>query len=208
MIETLAIECSTSRGSVAGRRAGELVFSERFTAARGHGSALFEVVQRALKTLSTCDQVVVGLGPGSYSGVRIAIAAAIGLEIGLDCTLLGIPSIAAIQTDEKSYLVTGDARRQQFFLARVENGIVTEGPDLLSLAELAVRLAPPPPLPVFTSAPIESLPHLEIGFPAAEILTRLGEQRRGIIATGALEPIYLREPHITQPQNPSNPPLL
>jgi len=199
-MNTLALECSTPSGSIAARSNGEQVFSERFTAERGHGSALFAVLERALETLGKCDQVIVGLGPGSYSGVRIAIAAAMGLEIGLDCSLAGIPSIAAIETEEKSYLVVGDARRQQFFLARVDDGLITEGPILLPLSELEQRAASMGPLPVFSSAPIAGLPLLSIAFPSAEVLARHGEQRRGIIATGRLEPLYLREPHITQPR--------
>jgi len=199
-MNTLALECSTARGSVAASSGGEQVFSERFTAARGHGSALFEVLERALKALGKCDQVIVGLGPGSYSGVRIAIAAAIGLELGLDCALAGIPSIAAIETEERSYLVVGDARRQQFFLARVDDGIVTEGPILLSLSDLEQRATSAGALPVFSSAPITTLPYLRIAFPSAEMLALLGEQRQGIVASGSLDPIYLREPHITQPR--------
>lgn len=199
-MNTLALECSTPRGSVAARSGGEQVFSERFTAERGHSSALFAVLERALETLGKCDQVVVGLGPGSYSGVRIAIAAAMGLEIGLDCALVGIPSIAAIETEEKSYLAAGDARRQQFFVARVDGGIVTDGPVLLPLSDLERRVASAGSLPVFSSAPVAGLPLLRIGFPSAEVLARLGEQRVGIAAIGCLEPIYLREPHITQPR--------
>jgi len=206
-MNTLALECSTPRGSVAARNNGEQIFSERFTADRGHSSALFAVLERALEALGKCDQVVVGLGPGSYSGVRIAIAAAMGLEIGLDCSLVGVPSIAAIETEEKSYLVTGDARRQQFFLARVDDGLVTEGPILLPLSDLTERLALEGSLPVFTSAPIAGLPLLNIAFPSAEVLARLGEQRRGITATSRLEPIYLRDPQITKPREVNKSPF-
>ncbi len=194
---TLALECSTPRGSIAARSGGSLVFSEAFTAARGHGAVLFEVLERALKALGKCDQVAVGIGPGSYSGVRIAIAAAIGLELARGCDLLGIPSIATLEAG--SYFVTGDARREEFFLARVEAGVVTEGPSLLPLAELPARLASAGPLPIFSSAPIDALPTLRIAFPSAENLALMAEQGRGIAATGSLEPLYLRDPHITQP---------
>lgn len=177
---------------------GRLIFSEHFTSARGHGPALFGVLERALKSLDPCTQVVVGLGPGSYSGVRIAIAAAIGLELALDSAVVGIPSIAAIDTVEKSYLVTGDARRAQFFLARIDDGLVTQGPSLLPLSDLPAQLDGS--LPIFSSAPVPGLPGIHLGHPSAERLARLVLRNHGITATSALEPIYLRAPHITQPR--------
>ena len=40
----------------------------------------------------------------------------------------------------------------------------------------------------------------QIAFPSAETIAAFAAQGRGIVATGALEPIYLREPHITKPK--------
>ncbi len=194
---TLALECSTPLGSIAARRDGAEIFSESFRAERGHGPALFAALERALNAAGHCERVVVGLGPGSYSGVRIAVAAAIGLEFGLGCSLLGIPSIVAIRTGE--YIAVGDARRRQFFRAHIRDGLLLEAPVLLSPDELKQRLAVES-LPVFASAPIEGLPGIGIASPSAEILARLGELEHGIIAEGTLEPMYLRAPHITQPR--------
>ena len=197
---TLALECSTAQGSLAALRDGRLIFSERFTSERGHGSALFVSLERALAVTGRRKRVVVGLGPGSYSGIRIAIAAAIGLEVGHDSALLGIPSVAALETSASEYIAIGDARRGQFFFARAKAGLLIEGPELLSLDELNHRLAAAAPLPVYASAPIPALPDVEIARPSAEILVRLAESARGITATDHLEPLYLREPHITQPK--------
>ena len=79
----LAIDTSTSRGSVALLVDGELRLDETFTADRSHSASLFAVLERARGLVPTIDVVAVGLGPGSYAGVRIAIAAAMGLELGL-----------------------------------------------------------------------------------------------------------------------------
>src|SRR5205085_7654003 len=93
----LAIETSTSRGSVALLSAAGVLFESSFSAERGHSSALFAHLERALKIVKP-DQIVVGLGPGSYSGVRVAIAAAIGLELATGGAWFGGPSVAAIET--------------------------------------------------------------------------------------------------------------
>ena len=194
---TLAIETSTTRGSVAVTGDGRALFFERFAADRTLGSTLFPCLQRAEKIAPRYDQIAVGLGPGSYSGVRIAIAAAIGLELAANSRLLGIPSILALETDAQKYLSIGDARRSSFYFAEIDNGECASGPMLLDAPQLKAAIAAHPGLPLFASAPIEGMPNLGICFPAADRLARLAEQDRGIIARDNLEPIYLRDPHIT-----------
>lgn len=196
---TLAIETSTARGSVALCEDGRVLFSEKFAADRALGSTLFPCLQRAGEAARHYDQIAIGLGPGSYSGVRIAIAAAIGLGLAnKKVKVPGIPSIVALETSAKKYLSIGDARRASFYFALIDNGECTTGPMLLDAAELKSALASHADLPVFAAEPIEGIPHLEICFPSAERLARLAEQGRGIIARDNLEPIYLRDPHITQ----------
>ena len=73
---TLALETSTSQGGVALFRDRELVFSHTFSADRSHSSGLFSIIEAALAPDRVPGRIVVGLGPGSYAGVRIAIAAA------------------------------------------------------------------------------------------------------------------------------------
>lgn len=195
---TLAIETSTVQGSMAILDDGHVIFTERFPADRSLGSTLFPCLQRALEAAPRPDRIAVGLGPGSYSGVRIAIAAAIGLELASEAKLFGLPSILALETDASKYIAIGDARRASFYFALVENGECAAGPTLLDEAALKSALAANPTLPVFASDSIEAAPRLEICFPSAEHLARLAEAGRGIVATGNPEPIYLRDPHITQ----------
>jgi tRNA threonylcarbamoyladenosine biosynthesis protein TsaB len=195
---TLAIETSTTHGSVALCEDGRTIFFERFAADRALGTHLFPCLQRAGEAAPRYDRIAVGLGPGSYSGVRIAIAAAIGLELSRGAKVLGIPSILALETNAEKYLTIGDARRASFYFALIENGGCTTGPMLLDETQLKAALASHPALPVFAAEPVEGIPHLEICFPSAERLALLAEQCRGIIARDNLEPIYLRDPHITQ----------
>ena len=152
---TLAIETSTVRGSVAVSENGAVLFVERFAADRALGSELFPCLQCAGKVASHYDQIAVGLGPGSYSGVRIAIAAVIGLELTKSAKVLGIPSILALETGAQKYLSIGDARRASFYFAEIDNGECTTGPLLLDeTAELKAALAShPAPCPSSATAP-------------------------------------------------------
>ena len=199
---TLAIDTSTTRGGVALLCAGILRLEENFVADRSHSASLFTALERALAVIpgDHLDQVAIGLGPGSYAGVRIAIAAAIGLEFGLGARIVGIPSAAALETDEPHYLAIGDARRETFYFTRVENGICREGPLLATESDLRARLAGRPTLPIFTSAPIPEFPDARIALPSAAKIAGIAAEGIGPPVTGDLEPIYLREPHITQPK--------
>jgi tRNA threonylcarbamoyladenosine biosynthesis protein TsaB len=201
-MNTLAIDTSTTRGGVALLCDGILRLEENFVADRSHSASLFTVLERALAAISGehLDQIAIGLGPGSYAGVRIAIAAAIGLEFGLGARMVGVPSAAALETAEPHYLAIGDARRETFYFTRVENGICREGPLLATESDLRARLAGRPTLPAFTSAPIPEFPDARIARPSAAKIARIAAEGIGPPVTGDLEPIYLREPHITQPK--------
>ena len=202
----LALETSTTQGSVAILKTGgaepTLLFTEAFHAGRKSSSLLFDVLERAMASLADAriDEIVVGLGPGSYAGVRIAISAATGLALALDARLTGIASIAALE--EGDYVAIGDARRESFYFAIVRDGICEQGPELVSADELSARLAALKPLPVFAS---EIPPVLEgfgpaLRYPCAERIARLAAMGKSVVSRDLLEPIYLSDPYITQPK--------
>jgi tRNA A37 threonylcarbamoyladenosine modification protein TsaB len=126
--------------------------------------------------------------------VRIAISAAIGLSVATGAELLGIPSVAALEEGE--YLAVGDARRAAYSFAHVRDGEMVSGPMLLTREELEGRLGA---LPVYSSEELD-LPGVQIRFPQVDRLGRLAVEGRCIHSRGTLEPIYLREPHITAPK--------
>jgi tRNA threonylcarbamoyladenosine biosynthesis protein TsaB len=204
---TLAIDTSTQQGSVALLADGTLLLDERFVADRSHSSSLFAVLEKARTLTERVDQIAVGLGPGSYAGVRIAIAAALGLELALGAKLVGLPSVAALDVSAPAYVAIGDARRETFYFTRVERGVCLEGPMLATEAELTAKLESCAGLPIFATAEVPHFPDTQIALPSAAILARLASDDRAVVARRDLEPIYLREPHITQPKpRPGIPP--
>jgi tRNA threonylcarbamoyladenosine biosynthesis protein TsaB len=62
---------------------------------RGHSERLVPMVAELLEG-RTADQVLVGIGPGSFTGIRVAVAAAHGMAIGWGAELLGFSSLALI----------------------------------------------------------------------------------------------------------------
>jgi tRNA threonylcarbamoyladenosine biosynthesis protein TsaB len=194
-MKTLALEMSTAQGSIAWREDGEALFDGRFAADRKHSGAFFENVQQCLERFGSPKKIIVGLGPGSYAGVRIAIATALGLRSATKAQLAGIPSICALDVDPAAYCVIGDARRQSFFFAKIEGGRLIEPPILTTAAELEATIGEST-LPVYASEQLSQFPVAKLAYPSAGRLVEIAGLHADNI-DGALEPIYLREPHIT-----------
>jgi tRNA threonylcarbamoyladenosine biosynthesis protein TsaB len=194
-MKTLALEMSTAQGSIAWHEDGAALFDGWFAADRKHSGAFFENVQQCLERFGPPEKIIVGLGPGSYAGVRIAIATALGLRSATKAQLAGIPSICALDLEMGDYCIIGDARRQTFFFAKIKDGRLIEGPILKTPAELEAKIGELT-LPVYASEPLPQFPIAKLAYPFASRLVEIAGVHADNI-DGALEPIYLREPHIT-----------
>ena len=139
-------------------------------------------------------EIVVGLGPGSYSGVRQAIALATGLGLARNARLTGLPSTAALETDAPAYHAVGDARRGGYYYTGVADGACFVQPELVDLAGTLARIAAQPGWPILAEAPLPGLSITAEAFPSA---ARLLTARLDARTLSPLEPIYLRDPAIT-----------
>jgi tRNA threonylcarbamoyladenosine biosynthesis protein TsaB len=199
-MKILALELSTARGSLA-LRGDNLEFSREWPNDRKNSGPFFEHLTEVREQFGAPDRIVVGLGPGSYAGIRIAISAAIGLQAAYNAQLVGLPSICAIEWDASEYCALGDARRQSFFFARIFENDLVEGPLLMTEGELQVKLATLPALTlVFSADKLPQFERVQLRYPSAELLARLAQEERRSFASPPLEPMYLREPHITKPE--------
>src|SRR5947208_17037596 len=200
-MKILALELSSARGSVALFNDGNVDFVRKWPNDRKNSGPFFEYLAEVLKEFEKPDTIIVGLGPGSYAGTRIAISAAIGLQAAAQARLIGFPSICAIECDATEYCVIGDARRQTFFFARVRDNNLAEGPTLMSEAELREKLDKlDSKMSIFTSEKLPQFERAEIRYPSAKVLARLANDSNRNFAEPPLEPMYLREPHITVPK--------
>ena len=165
---------------------------------------MFTALQDALREIGDAggrlEGIVVGLGPGSYSGVRQSIAAATGLAAATGAWLRGAPSVLALAPGPDPFHAVGDARRGTFYYTAVKDGICQRGPELLgSATELSARLEAHLSWPVYvmeSALPGGLLPHAEIRLPAAGLLLSVPPSAR---QSPPLEPIYLRPVNITLP---------
>ncbi len=120
----LAIDTSTSRTSVAVIEDGSILWSGYRDGATEHGPALPSLVQEGIKGF-TIDEVVFGMGPGPFTGLRVGIAFAQSFALARGISVRGVCSLDAIaaQVDEKDFIVTVDARRKEVYWARYKDGV-------------------------------------------------------------------------------------
>ena len=196
-MKVLALELSSGRGSIAWLEGGGEPFVRSFANDRKHSGLFFENLQFCSREFGRPDGIVVGLGPGSYAGVRISIAAALGLRTASASKLVGIASICGMETSVRDYRVIGDARRASFFFGRVVDGRLVEGPSLHSGVELEKKLLESS-VPLYASETLPKFSQATLAYPSAGRLAVLACKQLGEPGyTQSLEPIYLREPHIT-----------
>ena len=196
-MKILALELSTARGSLACLD-GDAKLARDWPNDQKNSAAFFENLDVVAKKFGIPDVIVVGLGPGSYAGTRIAISAAIGLQISSGARLVGFPSICAIESANADYCVIGDARRKSFFFARITENELMEGPELLSEEALKNKLGSlRNDTPIFCSESLSQFPEAMVRYPSARLLARLAQDRKRNFRLPPLEPMYLREPHVT-----------
>lgn len=195
----LALETSTRQASLAVWRDGEVVREWSFCSERSHNSLLFAPLREAW-AVAKPDLMVVGTGPGSYAGVRVALAAALGVSLAKNVPLLGWPSLTAHALAADGLMV-GDARRGGFFLAELVGARLQGEPEIMTLEALARRLGG---RSAWTFDEVPCLPEVLTIKPSAGWLARrvaaLSEAERSLLAGVTPEPLYLRPPFITTPR--------
>jgi tRNA threonylcarbamoyl adenosine modification protein YeaZ len=200
-MKILALELSTARGSLAWLDNNDAELAREWPNDRRNSGPFFENLDAVTKKFGAPETVIVGLGPGSYAGTRIAISAAIGLGLSFGARLIGFPSVCAMECNAHEYCVIGDARRQSFFFARIRGQELVEGPALHSESEIKAKLDTlEPTMPIFSSELLPQFDHAVVHYPSALVLARVAQQPQRSFHFPPLEPIYLREPHITMPK--------
>jgi len=164
----------------------------------------FHLIETALASArlerEQIDCLAVGLGPGSYTGIRAAISIAQSWQLARGVKLLGISSVECLASQAQANGVTGgvsfiiDAQRNEFYLATYEiqpGGLKTVEPlRLAAMAEVAAR-AKAGELLIGPEA-ARWFPNAHAMFPDAVVLAKLAVGRNDFAAGEKLEPIYLR----------------
>lgn len=198
----LAIDTSTSTIVTGVVRDGSTL-AERILVDSGlHNEELIpriqEVLQEANLTFADLDAVVVGCGPGLFTGLRVGMATAAALGDALHIPVHGVCSLDAIaqRIDAPTALVTIDARRREVFWARYTERTRTQGPEVAA------------PQSLTENADVVNVPkHLSDLIPAQGRRTYLHPTPAALIACAdfqspaePLKALYLRRPDVKEPK--------
>ena len=118
------------------------VAGERITLdARAHAETLtpnaVAAVAEAGLTMADLDAVVVGCGPGPFTGLRVGMATAAAYGHALNLPVYGVCSLDAIGVlTTGEVLVVTDARRREVYWARYRDGVRIDGPDVAASADV------------------------------------------------------------------------
>jgi len=181
------------------RLEGVEVLAERVTVdARGHAEQLTPNVLAALAdaglTVNDLDAVVVGCGPGPFTGLRVGMATAAAYGHALGVPVYGVCSLDAIGIESgattSEILVVTDARRREVYWARYRDGVRVDGPAVNAPADVpadAHAVAGSP-----EHAALFDLPRVSPVYPTASGLVRAVADWTAEPAP--LVPLYLRRP--------------
>ena len=124
MTNYLLIDTSTARTSVAIVSGDKTLFESFHDGALSHGEVLPKLVSEGLAIESKVDEVIVGMGPGPFTGLRVGISFAQSFALARGISWSGVCSLDAIasQFTDKDFLVAIDARRKEVFFARYTGG--------------------------------------------------------------------------------------
>lgn len=198
----LALEFSSLQRSVAVARAGTVLAGMSETG--GRSTAAFAMIERVLADAKIgrkeIDVIVVGLGPGSYTGIRAAIAMAQGWQLATGLKTAGISSVEAIVAQAQAEKIFGrvnvviDAQRGELYLAVYDisaAGITEIEPlRIVLLAEIQSARANE----TFIGPEVTRwFPAGKTIFPSASTLACLAAPKGAFVPAEKIEPIYLRE---------------
>ncbi len=188
------------------------VIAEKVVSTRAHNELLIPTIQELLAgaglAFSDLEAIVVGCGPGPFTGLRVGMATAQALGQALGIPVYGVVTHDAVAhgVDAQSALIVTDARRREVYWARYESGQRVAGPEVVKPAELDC------PAVDVCSVPEQLAPQL--GVDAGEV-TYLPPHTAGLVAAAdfsvppaSLVPHYLRRPDAVPPkQKPRSPAL-
>ncbi len=219
-----AIDTSTALGSIALVEDGRLIAEDSRRVSNAHGESLLPMVSALFAGVGWAPGDVarwgVGVGPGSFTGCRIAVATVKGIVLATGAEIVGVTSLDALSFGLDADLVVSVVAggKGELFVQAKRAGALVLAPSHLPIADVAARVAALEPAGLVVVA----------GEAAALVdWAPLGERvslatapphdapRATVIAfmvmgappedADSLEPLYVRPPEITVPKGPRKP---
>jgi tRNA A37 threonylcarbamoyladenosine modification protein TsaB len=198
-MKVLAIELSSSLGSIAVAKGDTIAERRTFACERGRGTGVFAALEESRDLWRDAEVIAVGIGPGSYNGLRTACAVATSIQMATGAKLCAIPSPCLLAIGDEHYAVYGDARGGRAYRAEVRDRKICGEISLISHADAMARTEGEL-VQCYRIGAVPGLDRLPDVHPDAAVLGLLA-RHVPTLSPGDLEPIYLKPPHITLPRS-------
>lgn len=206
-MKILAVEFSSEQRSVAvvEHSAGEIHLRGTALEVGGRNAHAIALIEQALSKAGwereAIECLAVGIGPGSYTGIRAALALAQGWQLARPVKVVGVSSVRClaervwVDGERERVNIIVDAQRNEFYLAGYElnaKGVQEAEPlRIVTLDEIRRRIDGGER--IFGSDVNRVFPEALDLFPDSHMLAKLAVCEEGVASAEQLEPIYLRE---------------
>jgi tRNA threonylcarbamoyladenosine biosynthesis protein TsaB len=208
----LALDTALDRTAVAVTDGRRVAVTRTEAMDRGHAERLFPLIRAALDeagvAIGDVDRIVVTVGPGSFTGIRVALAAARGLALATGHPVVGVGTLEALaascpEPPDGPVLAAVDARRGEIYAGLYDrDGSVLEAPFVADAAGVLARAGDRATVIVGSGAPIlaheaavsgrQVPPSHPLAGPDPLAVARLGADRP--VPDRLPGPLYLRAP--------------
>ncbi|WP_374652137.1 tRNA (adenosine(37)-N6)-threonylcarbamoyltransferase complex dimerization subunit type 1 TsaB [Dongia sp.] len=219
----LAVDAAGDTCSVAVGACGtdglRVLAREKVDLKHGHAAVLVPMIERTMAEaaidLAQLDAIAVGIGPGGFTGLRIALSTARGLGLALARPVIGISNFQAaafhLPPEKRAnaagdILVLIDSRRDEPYLARLDGALrFRQAPRFMTLGEIATDLADAPPA-IVTG---DGTALWRVSFPGGTEIAPAAADAEAILNLAAdplqryamkAVPLYLRAADVSQPK--------
>jgi len=220
-MRVLGIETSTRRGSAALIDDGHVLLALDHDKPNAHAEALLPLVARLFAETgvakSSIERVAVGIGPGSFTGLRIGIALGEGIALGTGVPLVGVGSLEAMargvaQADRPRVALLDAGRGELFVAAYAADGAEIVAPCAVPLGEVRERITSLDALrgaivvgegALALGSGFDVMRGPELDLPHARFVALLGAERDP--ERSPADPVYVRGVGATLPNLPPSP---
>ena len=216
----LALDSATSACSAAILSGGRIVARRFAPSPTGHAQALVPLIEAVMAesglTFAALDHVAVTVGPGSFTGLRVGLAAAQGIALAADKPIVGVTTLETVARavgentpEDAALLVAIESKRRELFVQSFAPDLSPRDAPAAVLPENLCAHAPPGALAVAGDAAVRAVEALAACGRHASVLADAAHPDAAYVALAAAariaagetllpaRPLYLRPPDVT-----------